>query len=172
MVFALAGDSTTTSAFAINLVSTLARTVNPHESTAANARNGTLQFQLEQPRQQTRCAEPGTLGNRVEIAWLPWRQTGKNRVRRRGARLSVPWSRWYRDLELFQNIVRGLDNLCTVAQKRVGAAVAARQHIPGNREHVAALFERASCGDERPALLPGFDDDDGEIGRASCRERG
>ena len=43
----------------------------------------------------------------------------------------------------------------------MGAAVAARQHIPGNREHVAALFERASCGDERPALLPGFDDDDG-----------
>jgi len=42
MVFAFAGDSTTTSAFAINLVSTLARTVNPDESATADAGDGTL----------------------------------------------------------------------------------------------------------------------------------
>src|SRR5438034_5264887 len=127
MVFALAGDSTTTSAFAITLVSTLARTVNSHESAAADAGHGTLQFQLEQPRQQTRRAEPRSLGNRVEIARFPWRQTRKNGVRGRRVRTGLTCSRLHGDLELFQNIVRGLDNLCTVTQQRVRAAIAARQ---------------------------------------------
>src|SRR5215468_9652109 len=71
MVFAFAGDSTTTSAFAIDslLVArrlfTLTRTVKSHELSAADARHGARQFQLEQTRQQPRRTQSGALRNRV-----------------------------------------------------------------------------------------------------------
>ena len=54
MVFAFAGDSTTTSAFAISCLFTLARSVKSHEPAAAGPPHQPLQFQLEQPRQQPR----------------------------------------------------------------------------------------------------------------------
>src|SRR6185436_13900806 len=78
MVFAFAGDSTTTSDFAISPLLqpfaispfdlTLARSVNPDESSAADSRHGAVEFQLEQTRQQPRRTQPGSLGNLVEIA--------------------------------------------------------------------------------------------------------
>src|SRR5580765_1958128 len=68
MVFAFAGDSTTTSAFAIVAsFFTLARSVNSDETPAADPRDRPAQFQLEQPRQKFRRRQPRTLGDRVEI---------------------------------------------------------------------------------------------------------
>src|SRR5436190_1545455 len=127
MVFAFLGDSTTTSAFPIRLISTLARSVNPHEPAATDARDRPAQFQLEQTRQQFRRRQAGALGDRVEIARFAWRQRRQYRVRKgRGERQSVPLWRLPGPIEhpqLFQDIVRGLHNLCPVAQKRMITAV-------------------------------------------------
>ncbi len=49
---------------------TLARSVNSHESAAARPPHQPLQFQLEEPRQQPRRLQPGSLRNLVEIARL------------------------------------------------------------------------------------------------------
>src|SRR6185295_19724568 len=132
MVFALAGDSTTTSAFAISslnfhavFLSTLARTVNPDESPAANPRNRSFQLELEQTRQQSRRTQARSLGQRVEIARFSGRQTRKNRVGARRGRVGAAPPGRRTDLELLKDIVRGLHDLCTVPQQRVRAAVAA-----------------------------------------------
>ena len=61
-----------------------------------------------------------------------------------------------------QNIVRRLDDLCAILQQAVGSAVPARQDAAGHRHDVPALFQGASGGNQRPALLRGFDDDDGQ----------
>src|SRR5712692_6629331 len=136
MVFAFAGDSTTTSALAIDLLIpnpyalhlTVARSSNPHESAAARPRHETSHFEIEEPRQQARCREPGPLRDRVEIARLAGRQRVEHRIGRgresfsgtvTGKKTPDPLT------ELLQDIVRGLHNLCTVAQQRMRAPVAA-----------------------------------------------
>src|SRR5437588_3310241 len=84
MVFAFAGDSTTTSAFPIRSISTLARSVNPHESSAAHSRDFAAHFELEQTRQQFRRRQPRTLCDRVEIARFTRGQRREHGVERRG----------------------------------------------------------------------------------------
>src|SRR3954466_13735277 len=103
MVLAFAGDSTTTSAFAISLLVTrtrnrcsllvcfallvasnffftLTRSVNPNELSAANACDRTGEFQLEQPRQQTRRTQARPVGDRVQIARFTRRQARQHRI--------------------------------------------------------------------------------------------
>ncbi len=139
MVFAFAGDSTTTSAFAIDL----SESPYFHPSTICQIRTNRppparrtrpLQFELEQPRQQPRRLQPRSLGNRVEIARVrpaagtpaPGRRARCTRWRRRCPDGTPPARS-----QLFQDIVRGLHNLCTVPQERVAAAVAAVEDVAG-----------------------------------------
>src|SRR5262249_35737072 len=80
MVFAFAGDSTTTSAFAMAPSSNLTRSVKPNESTPAHPRDQPLHFELEEPRQQPRRPQTRSLANQVEIAGLADRQRREHGV--------------------------------------------------------------------------------------------
>src|SRR5919198_770219 len=111
IVFAFAGDSTTTSAFAIaTFLFTLARTVNPDESRAADARYCTLQLELEQPRQQARRCEPAARGDVVQIARLPRRQALQDRVMRGAIRPRPDAGSRAPHPELFEDVVHRFDN--------------------------------------------------------------
>src|SRR5206468_3624943 len=124
MVLAFAGDSTTTSAFAMgpirdwwlvagHLLFTLTCSVKPDEPSAAGAPDHPLHFQLEKPRQHARWRKAGPLGDDVELALLAGRKRRQHRVGAR--RLTVAERRGHRwQTKLFQDIVRGLHNLCTI----------------------------------------------------------
>ena len=159
MVFALAGDSTTTSDFAIR---TFFMTLSPSdrsagEPSAAHCRDVTLQFELHQPGQQlrrrragrrtsssSRYASPASI--RASNGSLSQQFGGLNR--RTGPPAS-PALQEYRPLSR-----RPLPH----PLKGVGAAVTAGQDAARDRHHVATLLDGASGGDERSALLRGFDD--------------
>jgi len=65
-----------------------------------------------------------------------------------------------RKAQLFKNIVRCLDNLCSIAQQGVSAAVPAIEDIPRNGQYFTSLLESTARGDERSALLSRLDDHD------------
>src|SRR5688572_8603393 len=138
MVLAFAGDSTTTSAFAIS-ISTLARSVNPDVSATACALDEALQLQLEKPRQKALRREAGLFRNCVQIAGFTGGNACEHHVIRGriGSSLHTaagpgPPHSFY----LFQDIVRGLDDLCTVTQQRVPSPISPREDTAWYGEHV------------------------------------
>src|SRR5262249_56453691 len=60
---------------------------------------------------------------------------------------------------LCKDTLRPLNNLGPVPQGGGPASISAAQDVPRHRQHVAALIERATRGDERPALLPRLHDE-------------
>ena len=136
------------------------------EPAAAGARRTSpCQLQLEQPRQQNRAsAEPGTLGQRIEIARSP-------RPSQAALSRAIAFRRWHRpgaaplpgracQPELLQDIGRSLDERAPSRSERVTAAIAPARMLPGTAITSRPCSSAKARRDERAAALPRLDDDD------------
>ena len=174
MVLAFAGDSTTTSAFAIDLCDpSMPAPFDPspffHPSTSCQiGRIGRRPRGARVPAVPARTTAAATARAAGRIArqsrpdrTVPRRPDSQNGVGRRSglAPFDGGWRHGGQSRAPPGYRPRSPQSLHRPAE-RVAAAVSAAQDVAGNGQHVAPLFERAAGGNERAALLARFDHDD------------